>query len=835
MAESHREEIAKLESLYASNPGGRVFVHLAEALRKAGELERARSILTEGLARHTDSASGFVVLGRVLADLGSADEAEAAFRQVLGLDGGNLVALRGLGDIARLRGRYAEAVEHYRELLSRSPSNDEVQSLLETMDAELAAAEQPPADQAASTDAGSDDGAADSLDDAIAPYSAAPGESGPAMAADPDFGIVEIDALPGDLASVAGMEADSGSGSTGNDAFDIDWAELENAGRPAPDEGDLARAGGGDYANGAAIELPDASGTDMLEAEPLELQTLDVAAGAFELEDEVFEAGAFELEDDALEIEAEAVDAGDESVEDGTGEVEAGTFEAEGGTFEAEAGTFEAEGGTFEAEDGTFEAEAGTFEAEDGTFEVEDGTFEVEDGTFEVDDGTFEVEDGTFEAEDGTFEAEDGALAIEAEAVDAENESLEAAAGAQHSLGDAEVEAFEPGPVEGEAEAEAEVREAESVEAGASEDGGGAVAESLEAVDVGGFGGALGGPPVPEDEGLQTETMADLYRSQGFHDRAAQVYRVLLQQKPDDERLAAKLRDAEQSGNAAVTGQVESLIEEDEAGEVWLRGSAWTGHPADSAPAETPYAWTAGAEEAGSDAPQAAPIGTYLRGLVSWRPSAEGVETAGPELTTAADPSAGLVAPAGEAGAEELRLDTAVGAPGEPAAAEPGSEPAAEPAPWDPSSAPAPWDGPAAPSTGSDTAPWGSSSEAEPWSAAPAENAAAEAAPAEAAPAEAEAPPWQPPARRTSRQVDPVEDAFDAWYSESGSAGTGTAEAQPSPETERVAEPVEALAPDPVVDTPAPGAPASPTGEVEGGDDDEDLAMFRTWLQSLKK
>jgi hypothetical protein len=42
MAESHREEIAKLEALYAGNPGGRVFVHLADAYRKAGEHERAR-------------------------------------------------------------------------------------------------------------------------------------------------------------------------------------------------------------------------------------------------------------------------------------------------------------------------------------------------------------------------------------------------------------------------------------------------------------------------------------------------------------------------------------------------------------------------------------------------------------------------------------------------------------------------------------------------------------------------------------------------------------------------------------------------------------------------
>jgi tetratricopeptide (TPR) repeat protein len=781
MAESHREEIAKLESLYASNPGGRVFVHLAEALRKAGELERARSILTEGLSRHPDSASGFVVLGRVLADLGSADEADAAFRQVLGLDAGNLVALRGLGDIARLRGRHAEAVEHYRELLSRSPSNDEARSLLETLDAELAAAEQPPADDnspTATTDAG-----ADSLDDAITPYSAAPGESRPATAAEPDFGIIEMDALPGDLASYAGMQADHGPDES--DALDIDWAELENAGSPPSDddvrdnEDDFAGATGGDYAGGVSLDLPDASGTDVLEAEPLELETLDVAAAAADIEAEVFEARAFELGDEALEIEP---------------------VEADNETFEAEAGTGEVDAGAFEVEPGTFDLGV---EADTGD---EAGAFET--GAF---DAGVEADTGD---EPGAFEA--GALEGGA--------SFEAEAAAQDFEGGAEPQGLESEAVDGESDPEAELRGADSVEggAGASEGRGGAVVEGVEAAEARGGGGAPDGPPVPEDEGLQTETMADLYRSQGFHDRAAQVYRVLLQRRPDDERLAAKLRDVRQSGSVADPGQAESLVEEDEAGEVWLRGSAWAGQPADSAHAETPYAWTAGAEEAGSDAPKVAPIGIYLRGLVSWRPSSEGTETAGPELLAAADTSAGLVEPAGEGGAEDLRLDTAVGATAPPEAA---SGPAAEPAPWDavaPQAA-APWDGPAALSAGSDAAPWGSSAEAEPWSAAP-----TGAAPAEAA----EAAPWQPPGRSTSRHVDPVQDAFDAWYSGSESAGSGTAEAQTTPETQRVADPVEALPPDPVMDA---AAPASSTGDTEGGDDDEDLAMFRTWLQSLKK
>ena len=68
MPESSREEIAKLEALYASNPAGRVFTHLAEAYRTAGALARARGIRDVGLQTHPGYARAPVVLGRGLMD-----------------------------------------------------------------------------------------------------------------------------------------------------------------------------------------------------------------------------------------------------------------------------------------------------------------------------------------------------------------------------------------------------------------------------------------------------------------------------------------------------------------------------------------------------------------------------------------------------------------------------------------------------------------------------------------------------------------------------------------------------------------------------------------------
>lgn len=127
MAEDQRDEIARLEALFAANPEGRIFTHLAEAYRKSGDTLRARQVLEHGLARHGDHASAHVVLGRVLWDEGDLTGATQAFRRVVELDPQNSVAVRALADLAASLGHVEDALSHYRNLLSLDPGNDEVQ------------------------------------------------------------------------------------------------------------------------------------------------------------------------------------------------------------------------------------------------------------------------------------------------------------------------------------------------------------------------------------------------------------------------------------------------------------------------------------------------------------------------------------------------------------------------------------------------------------------------------------------------------------------------------------------------------------------------------------
>lgn len=133
MSAAHRDEIAKLESLYQENPEGRVFTHLAEAYRKAGEFDRAQEILSDGVRRHPDYSSAHVVRGRVLMDQERNGEAEEAFRRVLELDPHNLIAVRSLAELARSRGDDAAAVEFYGRVLEQEPGDDEVREIVEEL------------------------------------------------------------------------------------------------------------------------------------------------------------------------------------------------------------------------------------------------------------------------------------------------------------------------------------------------------------------------------------------------------------------------------------------------------------------------------------------------------------------------------------------------------------------------------------------------------------------------------------------------------------------------------------------------------------------------------
>ncbi|OLC04192.1 MAG: hypothetical protein AUH45_03765 [Gemmatimonadetes bacterium 13_1_40CM_69_22] len=126
----YTSEIEKLEKRWAENPKGRNFAPLADAYRKAGELDRAIELCKSGLERHPDYVSAHIVYGRCFLDLKNDTAASQVFRKVLELDPENVLGLRLLAEIAERGGRYDEATEWLSRLLAVDPMNGDAAEAL---------------------------------------------------------------------------------------------------------------------------------------------------------------------------------------------------------------------------------------------------------------------------------------------------------------------------------------------------------------------------------------------------------------------------------------------------------------------------------------------------------------------------------------------------------------------------------------------------------------------------------------------------------------------------------------------------------------------------------
>jgi len=127
---AYTSEIEKLEARYRDNPKGRNFAPLADAYRKAGLIDNAVELCQTGLKLHPDYVSAYIVYARCLVDKKDDAGAHGVFTQVLDLDRENIIALRGLAELAERTGKYAEEVEWLSRLLNVDPMNGDAAEAL---------------------------------------------------------------------------------------------------------------------------------------------------------------------------------------------------------------------------------------------------------------------------------------------------------------------------------------------------------------------------------------------------------------------------------------------------------------------------------------------------------------------------------------------------------------------------------------------------------------------------------------------------------------------------------------------------------------------------------
>jgi Tetratricopeptide repeat len=131
MANSAR--IDELRKKFDENPR-RYFAPLANEYRKSGDLAQAVFILEEYLPQQPGHISGHIVYGQTLFELGRDEEAKRVFETALTLDPENLIALRHLGHISRQAGDFDAARLWYQRLLEADPRDVEIEQLLGSLD-----------------------------------------------------------------------------------------------------------------------------------------------------------------------------------------------------------------------------------------------------------------------------------------------------------------------------------------------------------------------------------------------------------------------------------------------------------------------------------------------------------------------------------------------------------------------------------------------------------------------------------------------------------------------------------------------------------------------------
>jgi tetratricopeptide (TPR) repeat protein len=133
--EKETSEIVKLTERISKDPKSKLFVPLAEEYKKAGDIEMAIHVLSEGLKNNPTYVTARSLLGRFLLETGDLEAARKELEEVVKAIPDNLLAQRKLGDLYILQERRDDALQHYKIALSLNPGDAEFASLISDVEA----------------------------------------------------------------------------------------------------------------------------------------------------------------------------------------------------------------------------------------------------------------------------------------------------------------------------------------------------------------------------------------------------------------------------------------------------------------------------------------------------------------------------------------------------------------------------------------------------------------------------------------------------------------------------------------------------------------------------
>jgi tetratricopeptide (TPR) repeat protein len=202
------DDIAALTGQLARDPTSLVFIQLADALRKRGQLEAALTVALRGLGRYPELADAHDLVARIHSDRGQGDAAFDAWTAVLRLAPDHLGAHKGLAFLSYRAGDLDRSLRHLSRAMELAPHDRGLAATAERIRTEARALAPEPA-PAARPEPGRTSGAV--------PAMASPAETGATLVFDHQgrvlFGSIEsasgTDASDAVAAALAGVSREA--------------------------------------------------------------------------------------------------------------------------------------------------------------------------------------------------------------------------------------------------------------------------------------------------------------------------------------------------------------------------------------------------------------------------------------------------------------------------------------------------------------------------------------------------------------------------------------------------------------------------------------------------
>jgi tetratricopeptide (TPR) repeat protein len=138
------DDIRAMTAQLAQDPGSLVFLPLAEALRRRGQLDAALIVAERGATRYPELADAHDVLARIRADRGEGDSAFDAWTAALRVAPDHLGAHKGLAFLFYRAGDVHRSLKHLTRALELAPQDGSLAAAVERIRSVVAAEEPEP-------------------------------------------------------------------------------------------------------------------------------------------------------------------------------------------------------------------------------------------------------------------------------------------------------------------------------------------------------------------------------------------------------------------------------------------------------------------------------------------------------------------------------------------------------------------------------------------------------------------------------------------------------------------------------------------------------------------